>query len=68
MLHGYLLIPVGKSEVESRDDGGCGGGNISPQLKILGGSVRSTIKGIIQVVLKATRARTQSSLVFLEIE
>ena len=68
MLHGYLLIPVGNTEVESRDDGGYGDGNISPQLKISGGSVRSTIKGIIHVVLKATRARTQSSLVFLKIE
>ena len=68
MLHGYLLIPVGNSEVESRDDGGYGGGNVSPQLKISEGSVRSTIKGIIHVVLKATRVRTQSSLVFLEIE
>lgn len=68
MLHGYLLIPVGNSEVESRNDSGYGGGNVSPQLKISEGSVRSTIKGIIHVVLKATRARTQSSLVFLEIE
>ena len=37
---------MGNNEVESRDDGGYGDGNISPQLKISGGSVRSTISTV----------------------